>query len=273
MQFRAILRRTGADLPSPVLRQLTYSIKGGSATPIYAETPVSSLPIAQLNAAPAYSQMIRDPEIGGSICSPSTITVMLNARNSALDLLPEELALSVQDFNYGFGNWAFCTSAAGLYGYEAYVQYASKDILLQELANGRSAGISVSYSPTNGTYPLLEGSYGATGGHLITIVGYEYEGGVMDDDHLYFYSSDTYSGKDATSFHRYKWTQLNNCWSNRVIYIISASPEADAAVTGVQRFDATLSPKEKEHTYAFMVNGSAFNLSDFTIGKRATIAL
>ena len=83
-QFRAVLRRDSAALPSPVLRQLTYSVKGESASaipPTYAETPVSPLPASKLNAAPAYSQLIRDPEIGGSICSPSTITVMLNARD------------------------------------------------------------------------------------------------------------------------------------------------------------------------------------------------
>ena len=147
-QFRAVLRRDSAEIQSPVLRQITFSIKGGDASPVYAETPVSSLPASKYNASPAYSQIIRDPEIGGSICSPSTISVMLNSRNSQLDILPEELALSVQDFNYGFGNWAFCASAAGLYGYESYVQYGNIDIILQELANGRSVGLSVSYSPS-----------------------------------------------------------------------------------------------------------------------------
>lgn len=274
-QFRAVLRRDSAALSSPVLRQLTYSVKGVKASdipPTYAETPVVDLPASKLNAAPAYSQLIRDPEIGGSICSPSTITVMLNARDPQLDLLPEELALSVQDFNYGFGNWAYCTSAAGLYGYEAYVQYADKGIMLQELANGRSVGLSVSYSPDPGSsYPYLSGSYGGTGGHLITIIGYEYEGGTMDDDHLYFISSDTYSGDDATSFHRYKWTELANCWTNQVMYLVSSTPESGAPVTGVQRIDATLTATGMENVYTLTANGTAVDLTDFTSGKRAML--
>ena len=73
-QFRAVLRRDSASLQSPVLRQITFSIKGGDTVPAYAETPVSQLPVSKFNASPAYSQLIRDPEIGGSICSPSTIS-------------------------------------------------------------------------------------------------------------------------------------------------------------------------------------------------------
>ncbi|MDD6046937.1 MAG: C39 family peptidase [bacterium] len=271
-QFRAVLRRDSADVQSPVLRQMTFSVKGGDVVAAYPETPVTALPASKFNATPAYSQLIRDPEIGGSICSPSTITVLLNARNPELDLIPEELALSVQDFNYGFGNWAFCTSAAGLYGYESYAQYGNKDIILQELANGRSVGLSVSYSPSSSSsYPYLPGSYGGTGGHLISIIGYEYEDGVMDDDHLYFISSDTYSKNDATSFHRYQWKYLKNCWTNQLMYCISSTPESGAPVTGVERIAATLNATEKENVYTMKADGSAVDLTDFTIGKRATL--
>ena len=45
---------------------------------------------------------------------------MLNQRDPKLDLLPEELALTVQDFEYGFGNWSYTGSAPGLYGYKSY---------------------------------------------------------------------------------------------------------------------------------------------------------
>lgn len=55
-QFRAVLRRDSAEIQSPVLRQITFSIKGGDAAPVYAETPVSSLPASKYNASPAYSQ-------------------------------------------------------------------------------------------------------------------------------------------------------------------------------------------------------------------------
>lgn len=272
-QFRAILRRDGADVASPMLRQLAFSVKGvaeGDIPATYAETPVETLPASCLNPAPAYSQGIRDPEIADSICSPCTVSVLLNARDPSLDILPEELALSLHDGNYGFGNWSFSTSAAGLYGYNVYVQYASKDILLQELVNGRSAGLSVSYYTDADSEKYLEGAWGSTGGHLIAIVGYEYEDGVIDDEHLYFYASDTFSADDATSFHRYAWTQLDKCWDNRVLYHVSSEPEAGAQVTGVQRFEAALE-EAGANEYALTVAGEALDLTRFTTGKTATL--
>ena len=272
-QFRAVLRRDSADLQSPVLRQFCFSVKGGDVVTAYAETPVATLPASKMNASPAYSQMIRDPEIGGSICSPSTISVMLNARDPELDILPEELALSIQDFNYGFGNWAYCVSAAGLYGYNSYLQYGDINIVLQELANGRSVGLSVTYSPDpESSYPYLPGAYGGTGGHLITIIGYEFEGGDTSDlDSLYLISSDTYSGSDATSFHRYQWKYFDACWQSRTVYVISSEPEAGAPVTGVKRLDATLEATSDENVYTLKSNGSKVDLTNFTSGKRATL--
>ena len=254
---------------TPVLRQLAATT---NSAPVYAETAVE-LPERVAVPAPAYSQLIRDPDIGGSICSPSTITVQLNSRDPELDLLPEELALSVQDFSYGFGNWSYCTSAAGLYGYEAYVQFADEDILMQELAQGRGVGISVQYSTDPGSSVYLEGAYGSTSGHLISLVGYYYEEGHEGEkDYLHFYSSDTYSASDATSYHDYKWTQLSDCWSNRVAYIIpSTTPEEGAEITGVTRAEAVLEPVEAtENVYALTVDGEALDLTDFTVGKDTT---
>ena len=265
IQMMAVLK--AGDSGVPVLRQLAATT---NSAPVYAETAVEELPGSAVVPAPAYSQLIRDPDIGGSICSPSTITVQLNGRDPQLDLLPEELALSVKDFNYGFGNWSYCASAAGLYGYESYVQFASEDILMQELAQGRTVGISVRYSTDSSSSVYLEGAYGSTDGHLITIVGYYYEEGHEGEkDYLHFYSSDTYSAGDATSYHDYKWPQLSACWSNRVAYIIpSTTAEQGAEVTGVTRVDAGLEPVEgSENVYALTAGGETVDLTNFTVGK------
>ena len=269
-QFKAILHRETGEGQAPLLRQMTFSIRGGDANPVYAESSIT-LPDKVSIKAPAYAQGIRDPEIGSSICSPTTMSVLLNSRNPDLELKPEELALSLQDFNYGFGNWSFSTSVAGLYGYEAYAAYASKEILMQELANGRSVGLSVRYSSKpDGLYPYLEGAYSDTGGHLIAIVGYEYEGGIKDDDHLYFLSADSYSPNDATAFHRYKWTQLDKAWKGRLAYFVSSSPEAGAPVSGVERHEASL-VKDGENLYAVEADGTKLDLTDFTQGKTTTL--
>ena len=145
-QLRVVLR-SKASGASPVLRQLCATLQnnleGKEIKPVYAEETVS-LPDKVLLSTPAYSQMVRDPDISTSICSPTTITALLNDRGE--DLLPEQTALSTYDFNYkGFGNWAFALATAGSFGYDSYVQFGNLDIIRQELAKGYSVGIDVHY--------------------------------------------------------------------------------------------------------------------------------
>lgn len=271
LQLMAVVKRSSADVESPQLRQISMTLAGGDVSPVYAEDRIETLPNSVLNEAPAYAQGIRHPSIGGSICSPTTMSVMLNSRDASLDLFPEEIALNVKDEGEGiFGNWSFTASGAGLYGYECYAQYANLDILLQELAHGRTVGCSVSYSPDpSSSYPYLEGSYGGTGGHLITIIGYEYESGIQDEEHLYLYSSDSYSKDDATSYHRYKWTQFTNAWSGRLAYIVPAlQAEEGAAITGVTRVLADLQVSDSDRTLFTFVDedGNALDMARFVSG-------
>lgn len=272
VQIKAELRRSSTAVSSPVLRMVSMTFRYGRMSPVYEETPYDGeLPLKAINPAVAYSQLIRHPSIGSSICSPTTVTVMMNSRVPALDLLPEELALNVQDEGEGiFGNWSFCVAGAGLYGFEAYTQFASKEILMQELAKGHVCGMGVTYSPNkDSSYPYLEGAYSSTGGHLITIIGYEYEDGIRDDDHLYFFSSDSYSKGDSTSYHRYKWTQLDNCWQSRMLYIIPSMEQEVSGeyVTGVTRVDAELVVSEEDsRKFTLCVDGEPVDMSRFVTG-------
>ena len=190
VQLMAVLKRADAADPSPILRQLTMTFSGGMMAAAYAEEPATELPDRALCEAPAICQEIRYSSIADSICSPTTMTVMLDSRGEVL--LPEEIALVCKDHGENiFGSWSFTCAAGGLYGFNCYCQYADEEILMQELAKGHTCGISVRYSPKNGGgQPKLDGSWDTTGGHLIAIIGYEYEDGVRDADHLYFFSSD-----------------------------------------------------------------------------------
>ena len=278
VQFKAILRREAATDAAPVLRQINATIRntnnGRKIEATYAEKAYEgTLPNKVMNVAPAYAQGIRHPEIGGSICSPTTISMLLNARDKSLDLLPEEVALNLFDFGNGiFGNWSYAASFAGLYGYEAYFQYASLDILMQELAKGNTVGMSVKYSNSkSGSYPYLEGSYGSTGGHLISIVGYEYtEGHEGDPNYLYFISGDSYSRSDAYSFHRYKWTQLDKAWGEkRSLYILPSQTPEVKVDRAVARVEATLE-LVGDNTYALKANDQTIDLTKFNQGMTGT---
>lgn len=254
-----------ADGVSPTVRQLgvTYknTLEGQYITPVYYGETVE-LPEKVLLDTPAYSQMVREQSIAGSMCSATTICTLLNDRGE--DTLPEEIALIDYDSDYdGFGNWAFSVAAAGSYGYDVYIQYADLDIVRQELAHGYSVGISVKYSSgTNGQYPYLEnGAAGSTGGHLITITGYETIDGVD-----YFYSSDSAAGSDAGCLRRYRADQLDAAWSAKVAYIIH-DKEENISACNPNRVECEL-VSAGENEYTLMANGEAVQIGkNFTSAK------
>ncbi len=246
---------------TPTLRQICGTLKNtleGQEIPVY--HPVQEeLPEKVLLDTPCYSQMIRDSAIGSVICSPTSMTMLLNDRDPSLDLFPEEIALWEFDFNYdGFGNWPFTVGAAGLFGYSAYVQYADLDFLRQELAQGRSVAISVRYSSsTSGSNPYLEnGAANDTSGHLIVIVGYETVDGVD-----YFYSNDSAASGDAScALRRYRADQLDICWGSHVAYAVSERPEANAGQDAPQRIPAELELVENDG-YRLLADGEEVVLS------------
>lgn len=256
IQLMAVLHSDDAAV-TPTLRQVCTTSKNtleGQAIPTYHPNAGMELPEKVLLDTPCYSQMIRDSAIGSVICSPTSMTMLLNDRNSALDLLPEEVALREFDFNYqGFGNWPFTVAAAGAYGYSAYCHYADLDFVREELACGRSVAMSVRYSSrTTGNNPYLEnGAAGDTSGHLIVIVGYETIDGVD-----YFYSNDSAATGDASCAHRrYRADQLETAWSGRLAYVVSAEPEQNAGQDAPVRVPATLEYTGDKDAYRLMVDG------------------
>lgn len=264
-QFKAVLASSKAGV-SPVLRQLAASVKNtlkDQAVPVYHQG--IALPEKVLLDTPAYSQMVRDRTIADSICSPTTMTMLLNDRGE--DLFPEEVALNEYDFEYeGFGNWSYTVAAAGMYGYDAYCMYADFDFLREQLAQGYSVGISVKYSnQENGSNPYLEnGAIASTSGHLISIVGYETIDGIE-----YFYSNDSAAGSDSASvLRKYKEEQLDYAWSNRLAYVVG-DKEAGAGFAAPKRVEAELRSVEGGiNEYALFEKGTPVGLSaNFLSGK------
>lgn len=259
LQFQVTLHSNSAGV-TPTLRNVSATLKNtldGQAIPIYIPDD-SALPEKVLLDTPCYSQMVRDASIGNVICSPTTMTMMLNDRG--LNLFPEEVALREYDFNYeGFGNWAYTVAIAGSYGFSAYAHYADLDFVRHELAAGRSVALSVQYSSSpNGSYPYLEnGAANSTGGHLIGIVGYETVDGVD-----YFYSNDSAAGSDTQSaLRRYKAEQLDVCWSSRIAYVVNDAPENGAGQDAPRRVEAELTPTaDNINIYELSINGEPMDL-------------
>ncbi len=264
VQMKATLK-ANAGGESPVLRQIAATYKntldGQGITALYLGDAIDLPERVQLDT-PAYSQQIRKNSIAGEMCSATTISVLLNDRGE--DVLPEEIALENYDKTYeGFGNWTYSVAAAGAYGYDAYCQYGSFDVLRQELAHGYSVGISVHYSNSaSGSYPYVANApISGTAGHLITVTGYETVDGVD-----YFFVSDSAAGSDPTCVLRYRADQLDSAWDNRLMYVVHDKEEG--AFLEPQRIAAELVADESaENAYKVMVDGEQIMLDSSMDGK------
>ncbi|NLY36588.1 MAG: hypothetical protein GX046_05065 [Tissierellia bacterium] len=185
----------------------------------------------------AYSQQIRHPFMAQLMCSANTTATQIGLLGE--DLLPEEVALNSYDSHLeGYGNWAFNVAFAGEAGYKSYLSYADEEELLNLLDQGYPLGMSVAYSNVpGGSLPYLEGAPLTTGGHLITLRGYEWQ-----DDELYFIASDSAAESDEKAKISYKSSQLMQAWKSRIVYVIEPREKVEASE--IKRLPLTLSLEE-----------------------------
>ena len=170
---------------------------------------------------PKFSQMLRDPKIAGVICSPTSITMILNYYG--LNLVPEETAFGVYDNVYdGFGNWPFNTAFAGAMGFKAYVVYCnSVNDLKREIYNGHPLAVSVKYKNSKEVDAKLPIIHGApiikTNGHLIVVCGF-----IKEDGTEYIIVNDPAAASNETVRLKYQLEEFDAAWnlSGKVAYII-----------------------------------------------------
>lgn len=206
---------------------------------------------------PEYSQMIRNPGTSRSICSPTTITMMMNRFGETL--LPDEVAQNTYDNAYGFGNWTFAMGTAGSYGYKAYLDFTTIEGLKREIAKGYPVGVSVKYTndPEDDRYPYIEGSPGATPGHLIVVRGFTTIDGVE-----YIIVNDSYAPEDETVRRLYKLEEFDKAWSNRAAYIIR-DKEENAGIAPTMRIEAELRKTDTPNEYAVFVGEENIDVTNF----------
>lgn len=203
-----------------------------------------------------FSQSIRCPKISGSICSPTTLTILLNRLGE--DLLPEEVAHNLLDSNYGFGNWSFAAAMAGSYGYKSYVDYTTIEGLKAEISKGYPVGVSVQYSnEKNDKYPYIEGTTGRTPGHLMTICGFAKHG-----EEEYVVVNDSYAKDNESARREYKLEEFKAAWKN-VAYIVR-DKEINAGTSPTRRLKAELRPNDEKGKYELYYNNSKVDMTGFS---------
>ncbi len=223
---------------TPVLRYLHGTMKNTLPNQAIPKDYRCDIDVTNLEAnleIPRYSQVVRDPRNAGSICSPTTVTMLMNARDPELKRLPEEVAQNLFDFVYnGFGNWAFAMASAGSYGFKSYVDYTDITGVKKYIAQGYAVGASVKYSTNPGASNYLEGAYGTTNGHLVVIRGFVNKNGVD-----YIICNDAWAADNPTVYREYKLSQFLTAWTNGVVYVVKEKEE-NAGLHATRRIEAKL---------------------------------
>jgi len=221
IQYRVILNSDRSGV-TPTVRLVSGALRntnpGQGINKVFTDNPdLSNLKVLDV---PQLSQMIRDPSIAASICSPTSIAMILSYYGTATE--PEDAAWGVYDYNYkDFGNWPFNTAYAGSVGYRAYVDYSTIDGLKREIATGHPVAVAVAYKNSanvSGNLPVVDGApIASTNGHLIVVCGFTNENGTD-----YIIINDSAAANNAGVRVKYRLDQFQNAWaeSGNIAYII-----------------------------------------------------
>jgi hypothetical protein len=214
-QYRITLKRTAASILSPKfsLAANTLVIAGITYTP-----DTSSLPDYILYDVPILIQT-DVPVIGGSICSPTTATMLLKYKGenfTAYDTYEHRyIANLFKDYaNNIYGSWSYCTIGIGAYGYDAYVQsMASWEEMQLHLATVGPIGVSIAGSKN----PLY-----SAGGHLILARGYRVVNGetfvICNDPYI---TASTTGIAGLRGYYEYPLATFLNFWNNsKITYVV-----------------------------------------------------
>jgi len=162
-QFKIIMTRTTVEQLSPTLHKLSFYISDSQTTSSINFTQILNDNPAQVFVPTNFIyQYGVDPQIGGSICSPTSVAMILRSYNISVN--PYQFALDTYDPHFNmFGIWPRVVQNASEYGLDgAVTRYRTWSETREVLANGGRISMSVGL-------PLYEG-------HLIMLAGFTSDG-------------------------------------------------------------------------------------------------
>lgn len=188
-QFKIIMTRTSIAQPSPSVHKLSFFVSDSRTTTSQDFNLIlNDRPAAIFIPTQFIYQYAVDPQIGSSICSPTSVAMILHSYDIAVD--PYQFALDTHDPHFDmFGVWPRVVQNASEYGLGgAVTRYRSwsqaRDVL------GSGGRISMSVGP-----PLYTG-------HLMMLAGFTSEGDPLVHDPA---QSDGYSYHFSKSDLSYSW--------------------------------------------------------------------
>ena len=122
-----------------------------------------------------YRRQMDVPEIGGSICSATSLSMVMLYHGEQIDDIAD-VAWGVRDWGEQiFGNWAYNVAYAGELGYQAYIDYYDIDAIKYAVSTGHPIVSSIRVKA--GQLAASGHPNYTTNGHLLCVVGYEQKNG------------------------------------------------------------------------------------------------
>jgi len=241
-QFKVIMTRTDVRQPSPTLHKLSFFVSDTVTTTTQNFTQIVADRPAQLFIPTTFVyQYGVDPDIGGSICSPTSVSMILLSYNIAVD--PLVFARATRDPYYNiFGIWPRVVQNAAGYGVDgAVTRYRSWSQAREVLAGGGRIAMSVGAPLYSGHLMMLAGF--TTGGDPIVhdpakSNGYSYVFNKSDLSHSWF-------DKGGVGYTFYP--------AETVTLAVEESPASEAAAEGFHLHQNYPNPFNPSTTIAYSI--------------------
>ncbi|GAB6283663.1 MAG: hypothetical protein STSR0008_24500 [Ignavibacterium sp.] len=232
-QFKVEMMRTDINQPSPELHKLSFFVSDQLTTDnVDITSIVNDNPDSIFIDTEHFYQYDLDPEIGGSICSPTSVAMVLRSYNIEVD--PLQFARDTKcPYWEIFGIWPRVVQNAAEYGLNgAVTRYRSWSQAREILASGGRVVMSVG-SPL---YP---------NGHLIMLAGFDSAGNPISHD----------PGKSNGYKYIHNKTELTKSWFNKGGIAYTFFPENITDINDVE----IVNSNQPENYYLFQNYPNPFN--------------
>ena len=219
-QYRFTLRRLNASTPSPKTKAIAATLLSTSSESFSVPAAAQTWPITGSNILRQQDV----PGIGGSICSPTCITMLMVHKGIAsfggCTYKQEYTARKVVWDGYIFGNWSFGCSSMGSWETTDYIAYARRVYSSNEIAHiltqGPVAASIQGNATAGGAFIDINGTTQYSGsGHLIVVRGFEMSDGAVSA----FLISDPNTG-EGTQDYKVTPASLLKALVSKIVYVL-----------------------------------------------------